>query len=89
MSLAKAEKEKLIVEFGGDAKNTGSTEVQIAILTKRIVNLTEHLKDHKKDHSTRRGLLKLVGKRKSLLRYLKNKNIDGYRKLIAELGIRK
>jgi small subunit ribosomal protein S15 len=69
--------------------DTGSPEVQIAILTSRINELTEHLKTHKKDHSSRRGLLKMVGTRSSLLKYVKNKDIDRYRKIISRLGLRK
>ena len=69
--------------------DTGSPEVQIALLTKRISHLTEHFKVHKKDHHSRRGLLKLVGKRRRLLDYLRSKNVDRYKRIIGELGIRK
>lgn len=87
--LTKEDKAKIIAEFGGETKNTGSTEVQIALLTARIKDLTEHFKDHKKDHASRRGLLKLVGQRRRLQKYLKRTNLEGYRELIAKLGLRK
>lgn len=86
MSINKAE---IIKAYGKDAKDTGSTEVQIAILTAQINHLTEHLRTHKKDYHSRLGLLKMVGKRKRLLSYLMSKDIEGYRALIAKLGIRK
>ncbi len=82
-------KQQLVAEFGKNEKDTGSTEVQIAILTEEINHLTEHLKVHKKDFHSRLGLLKKVGKRKRLLNYLTAKDIEGYRTLIAKLGIRK
>ncbi len=82
-------KAQLIKEYGKTPEDTGSTEVQVAILTYRIKELTEHLKTHEKDHHSRRGLLKLVGKRRGLLDYLKKKDIEAYRELIAKLGIRK
>lgn len=82
-------KKEIILNFGRSENDTGSPEVQIAILTARINHLTEHLKKNKQDFSSRRGLLKLVGIRKSLLTYLKKVNIDSYRELIAKLGIRK
>lgn len=82
-------KRELIAEFGKNEKDTGSTEVQIAILTEEINHLTEHLKVHKKDFHSRLGLLKKVGKRKRLLNYLAGKDIEEYRTLIARLGIRK
>ncbi len=82
-------KQKIIKEYGKSEKDTGSTEVQVALMSERIDHLTEHLKDHKKDHHTRRGLLMLVGKRKRLLEYLQNQDIDRYRKLIVKLGIRR
>ena len=75
-------------EFGKDANDSGSAEVQVAILTERIRELTEHVKVHKKDHHTRRGLLMLVGKRRRLLSYIKERDINNYRELIAKLGIR-
>ena len=81
-------KQELIEKFGANAKDTGSTEVQIAMLTKKISELTEHMKANKKDFATKRGLLMMVGKRKRLLSYLKDRNLDGYRNLIKELGIR-
>ena len=82
-------KKEIITEFGGSASNTGSVEVQIAIFTHRIKSLSEHLKVNKKDNSTKRSLLTMVGKRKKLLRYYQTKNIEGYRALIEKLGIRK
>jgi len=88
MPLTKDVKAAIIAEYGSDAKDSGSTEVQVALLTQRIKDLTEHLKTHKGDHHTRRGLLKLVGQRKRLLNYLKAKDIETYRELIAKLGIR-
>ena len=83
------DKKEIIAKFGREANDTGSPEVQVALLTERINHLTEHLKIHKKDHHSRRGLLKMVGQRKGLLNYIKNKNIVKYRELIAELGLRK
>jgi len=82
-------KQKIIKEYGKSDKDTGSTEVQVALMSERIDHLTEHLKDHKKDHHTRRGLLMLVGKRKRLLEYLQNQDINRYRDLIDKLGIRR
>ena len=82
-------KAEIIKEYGKTPADTGSTEVQVAILTYRIKDLTEHLKTHKKDHHSRRGLLKMVGKRRGLLDYLKSKDIEAYRQLIERLGIRK
>jgi small subunit ribosomal protein S15 len=89
MALTAGQKQKIIKEFQSHPNDSGSPEVQIALLTKRISYLTEHFKDHKKDFHSRRGLLKLVDQRKRLLNYLKNKNIDRYRKLIEQLGLRK
>ncbi len=89
MSITKERKIELVKEFGANETDTGNTRVQVAILTERIRNLTEHLKINKKDHHTRRGLLMLVGKRKGLLDYVKNSDIVAYRALINELGIRK
>ncbi len=83
------QKQEIIRKFQIHPEDTGSPEVQIAILTKRIEYLTEHFKVHKKDFHSRRGLLKLVGRRRHLLNYLKSKDIDRYRKLIQELGIKK
>lgn len=87
--LLKEEKRKIINTHAQHEKDTGSPEVQIAILTNRINNLNDHLKIHKKDHHSRRGLLKMVGHRRSLLKYLSNKNINRYRELIQKLGLRK
>ncbi len=89
MAQSAAKKSEIIEKFKTHDSDTGSPEVQIALLTDRIKYLTEHFKTHKKDHHSRQGLLKLVGQRRSLLDYLKNKDITKYRTLIAELGIRK
>ncbi|MDD5759472.1 MAG: 30S ribosomal protein S15 [Desulfobulbaceae bacterium] len=89
MTLEAAQKQELIEKFGHHEGDTGSPEVQIALLTGRITYLTEHFKTHKKDHHSRRGLLKLVGQRRRLLAYLKSKKIDRYREVIQALGIRK
>ena len=88
MGVSKERKAELIKEFGKDANDSGSAEVQVAILTERIRELTEHVKVHKKDHHTRRGLLMLVGKRRRLVSYIKERDINNYRELIAKLGIR-
>ena len=82
-------KQNIIKEYGKSDTDTGSTEVQVALMSERINHLTEHLKDHKKDHHTRRGLLMLVGKRKRLLEYLQNQDVSRYRELIDKLGIRR
>jgi len=82
-------KNEIIEKYKTHSSDTGSSEVQIALLTDRIIYLTEHFKTHKKDHHSRQGLLKLVGQRRSLLDYLKNKDVNKYRELIQELGIRK
>ncbi len=87
--ISKEKKTAIINEYARKPGDTGSPEVQIAILTARIQELTEHLKTHPKDHHSRRGLLKMVGKRRGLLDYLKRTDVDGYRELIAKLGIRK
>ncbi len=87
--ITKEEKQELVDRFGKSADDTGTPEVQIAIFTKRINRLTDHLKEHPQDHSTRHGLLKLVGKRRRLLNYLQNNKIERYRTLIKELGLRK
>lgn len=87
--IDQAKKAEIIDKFKAHEGDTGSPEVQIAILTFRINDLNEHLKMHKKDHHSRRGLLKMVGQRRNLLAYLKNKDIERYRTLIAELGLRK
>lgn len=90
MAVTKEKKQELIEKFGNDPKNTGSTESQIAILTERITDLTEHLKVHPKDFATRRGLLKMVGKRRRLLNYLKaHRDLETYKSFIESLGIRK
>ena len=80
---------EIITEFGRTTSDTGSPEVQIALLTERINHLTDHLRIHKKDHHSRRGLLKMVGQRKGLLSYLRKKDIEKYRNIIARLGLRK
>ncbi len=82
-------KQEIINQFGRNAQDSGSAEVQVALLTERINHLTEHLKTHKKDHHSRRGLLKMVGRRKGLLAYIKNQDIVKYRELIAALELRK
>ena len=87
--ISKEKKTEIIEKYGRQPGDTGSPEVQIAILTERIRELTEHLKVHQKDHHSRRGLLKLVGQRRGLLAYLKKTDLEGYRALIAKLGIRK
>lgn len=89
MNISKEEKAEIFKKYGSSAKDTGSAESQIALYTERINRLTSHLKDHKADNSTRLGLLRMVGKRRKLLAYLKKKDIEGYRSLIAELKIRK
>lgn len=87
--MLKEEKSAIIKEYAQHEGDTGSPEVQIALLTKRINDLTEHLKTHKKDHHSRRGLLKMVGQRRNLLNYLTKVDIERYRAIIAKLGIRK
>lgn len=87
--ITKEQKETIIKEYATKEGDTGSPEVQVAILTARINDLNEHLKEHKKDHHSRRGLLKMVGKRRNLLKYLKDVDIERYRTLIARLGLRK
>lgn len=89
MPLTKEKKASIFKEFGGSATNTGSIEGQIAQLTERISQISEHLQQNKKDFSTHRGLMVMVGKRKSLLNYLQKHNLTGYRQLIEKLGIRK
>jgi small subunit ribosomal protein S15 len=89
MAITKSMKQELISKFGKNDKDTGTPEVQIAILTKNINELAEHFAAHKKDHHSRHGLLRMVGKRRSLLDYLVEKDINRYRKVIAELNIRK
>ena len=89
MTLEVGRKQEIVAKFKQHDNDTGSPEVQIALLSARIEYLTEHFKTHKKDHHSRRGLLKLVGQRRRLLNYLKDKSVDRYRKVIQELGIRK
>jgi small subunit ribosomal protein S15 len=89
MALTKEAKLEVVGTHGRSATDTGSPEVQIALLTKRIEELTEHLRTHRKDHHSRRGLLKLVGQRRRLLNYLQRRNLEGYRTLIKELGLRR
>jgi small subunit ribosomal protein S15 len=89
MSITLEKKKELIGQFKRHEGDTGSPEVQVAILTERINNLTGHFKTHAKDHHSRRGLLKLVGRRKSLLNYLQRLDIERYRKIVASLGLRK
>lgn len=86
--ITKERKSEIIEKFKRDEKDTGSPEVQVALLTERISQLTGHLKEHKHDHSSRRGLLKMVGQRRKLLKYLQNKDVERYRELISELKIR-
>ena len=89
MALSKAQKAQIISEYGLAANDSGSPEVQVALLTRRINILTEHLKTHKHDESSRRGLLKLVGRRRRHLAYLQRKDVNRYRTLLARLGLRK
>jgi small subunit ribosomal protein S15 len=89
MSLTQEKKQELIQKFGRSDGDTGSAEVQIALLTERINELTEHLRSHRKDHHSRRGLLMLVGKRRRLLRYLERADLDRYRQVVADLGLRR
>ena len=87
--LEKEVKEKLIKEYGRKDKDTGSVEVQVAILTEQINRLTEHLKQHKQDYSSSRGLMKMVGRRRQMLEYLKKNDVNRYRDLVKKLGLRK
>ena len=89
MSIDKNQTSKIIKDFGSNETDSGSADVQVAILTERIKNLTEHLKIHKKDFGSRRGLLSMVGQRRNLLKYIKNKNEDRYINLINKLGLRR
>ena len=89
MTLTVEQKQEIVSQHGKDGTDTGSTEVQVALLTARINHLTEHLREHKKDHHSRRGLLMLVGQRRRLLKYLQAKDLDRYRALIKELGLRR
>jgi small subunit ribosomal protein S15 len=89
MAITQERKNELIAEYKTHDNDTGSAEVQIAVLTESINNLNEHLRTHKKDHHSRRGLLKMVGKRRNLLTYLRNKDVPRYRVLITKLGLRR
>jgi small subunit ribosomal protein S15 len=89
MTVTAERKQELVARFGKAEGDTGSAEVQIALLTERINSLTEHLRTHGKDHHSRRGLLMMVGKRRRLLNYLQRKDLEGYRALIRELGLRR
>ena len=89
MPLTKVQKQDIIKKYGKSATDSGSTEVQIAILTDRINDLSSHFSSHKKDNHSRTGLLRMVGKRRRLLDYLQSRNIDRYRKIVDELGLRK
>ena len=89
MALSTEEKKSILAEYGIHESDTGSPEAQVALLTARISSLTEHLKDHKHDHHSRRGLLLLVGRRKGLLKYLQENNVERYRSLIERLGLRR
>jgi small subunit ribosomal protein S15 len=89
MTLTQERKLDIIRQFGEDERDTGSTRVQVALLTARINDLTDHLRTHRKDHHSRRGLLMLVGQRRRLLQYLQRHDLEGYRALIRELGLRR
>jgi small subunit ribosomal protein S15 len=89
IKMQKAKKQEIMTKHARHEGDTGSPEVQIALLTERILELTEHLKIHKKDHHSRRGLLMMVGQRKGMIGYLKNQDIERYRAILAELGLRK
>jgi len=89
MALGKEEKQKIIEEYGINENDTGSPQVQVAMLTERINQLTDHLKLHKKDIHSRRGMYKMIGQRRRLLNYLRNKDIEAYRELIQQLGLRR
>jgi small subunit ribosomal protein S15 len=89
MALTKEAKQEVVSSHGKSNADTGSSEVQIALLSRRIEGLTEHLRAHGKDHHSRRGLLKLVGQRRRLLNYLQKRNLEGYRQLIKDLGLRR
>jgi small subunit ribosomal protein S15 len=88
-TLSPERKQEIITRFGENPQDTGNARVQIALLSARIADLTEHLRTHKKDHHSRRGLLMLVGRRRRLLNYLAKSDVEGYRALIAELGLRR
>ena len=89
MTMSAEQKQSIVDEYGKGPKDTGSTEVQIALLTARISDLTPHFQSHKKDHHSRQGLVRLVNQRRKLLDYLKSKNVERYRELIARLGLRR
>ncbi len=89
MAMSAEQKQSIVDEYGKDAKDTGSTEVQVALLTARILDLTPHFKDNKKDHHSRQGLVRLVNQRRKLLDYLKGKDVERYRDLIKRLGLRR
>ena len=89
MSLTQERKAEIVSQFGENAQDTGNTRVQVALLTQRINDLTGHLREHRKDHHSRRGLLMLVGQRRRLLNYMQRSDLEGYRSLIRELGLRR
>jgi len=89
MSMTAEEKQEIVARFGRDGNDTGRTQVQIALLTRRINHLTDHVRTHKHDHHSRRGLLMLVGRRRRFLNYLQKTDLEGYRALVRELGLRK
>ena len=89
MSLTAERKQEIISQFGENEQDTGNTRVQVALLTQRINDLTSHLREHRKDHHSRRGLLMLVGQRRRLLNYMQRNDLEGYRSLIRELGLRR
>lgn len=89
MTMSAEQKQAIINEYGKDAKDTGSVDVQVALLTARIADLTPHFQTHKKDHHSRQGLVRLVNQRRKLLDYLKSKNVEHYRELISRLGLRR
>jgi small subunit ribosomal protein S15 len=89
MTLTQERKAEIVAKFGENPQDTGNTRVQIALLTQRINDLTAHLREHKKDHHSRRGLLMLVGQRRRLLNYMQRSDLEGYRSLIRELGLRR
>jgi small subunit ribosomal protein S15 len=89
MTLTQERKREIVEQFGDDPRDTGNTRVQVALLTQRINDLTAHLRTHKKDHHSRRGLLMLVGRRRRLLNYMQRHDLEGYRALIRELGLRR
>ena len=89
MSLTAERKREIIAQFGANEQDTGNTRVQVALLTQRINDLTAHLREHRKDHHSRRGLLMLVGQRRRLLNYMQRNDLEGYRSLIRELGLRR